>query len=99
LTAYAIGGASSLTATDGQASEVGGDANTLTLTAIVRTDDSTVAITGEASTDLSTGWNSTGVSVSNAASQAGVPQGCTRKVFSVSRGTDDKKFIRIKVTK
>jgi len=99
LTAYAIGGAGSLTATDGQASEVGGDANTLTLTAIVRTDDSTVAITGEASTDLSTGWDSTGVNVSNAVSQAGVPQGCTRKVFSVSRGSDDKKFIRIKVTK
>lgn len=99
LAKYAMGGASSLTANDGQASVVGGDATTLTLTAVVRTDDSTVAITGEASTDLSSGWSSTGVSVSNASSQAGVPQGCTRKVFSVSRGTDDKKFIRIKATK
>lgn len=99
LTAYAIGGASSLTATDGQASEVGGDATTLTLTAIVRSDDTSLTIAGEASTDLSTGWSSTGVSVSNAASQAGVPQGCTRKVFSVSRGSEDKKFIRIKATK
>lgn len=99
LAKYAIGGASSLTANDGQASTVGGDATTLTLTAIVRTDDNTVTITGEASSDLGSGWSSTGVTVSDAASQAGVPQGCTRKVFSVTRGSDAKKFIRIKATK
>ncbi|NBS15142.1 MAG: hypothetical protein EBT57_10160, partial [Verrucomicrobia bacterium] len=96
LAKYAIGGASSLTATDGQTSVVGGDGNTLTLTAIVRTDDTSLTITGEASTDLSSGWSSAGVNVGNASSQVGVPQGCTRKVFSVARGTDERKFIRIK---
>ena len=99
LAKYAIGGASGPTAPDGQVSEVGGDATTLTLTAIVRTDDTSLTITGEASGDLSAGWSSTGVNVGNAASQVGVPQGCTRKVFSVARGTDERKFLRIKVVK
>ena len=99
LAKYAIGGASSLTATDGQGTVQGGDATTLTLTAIVRTDDTTLTIAGEASTSLTNGWSTSGVTSSNAASQVGVPQGFTKKVYSVTRGVDERKFLRIRATK
>ena len=99
LAKYAIGGASSLTATDGQGTVQGGDASTLTLTAIVRTDDTTLTIAGEASTSLTNGWSTSGVTTSNAASQVGVPQGFTKKVYSVTRGVDERKFLRIRATK
>jgi hypothetical protein len=96
---YAIGGATSLTSTDGQASVVGGDDKTLTLSAIVRTDDNSLTIVGEASTNLTIGWDSGVVNVANSADQSGVPTGCTRKVFSVSRGGDKSKFLRLRVMK
>lgn len=99
LSKYVIGGGTSLTSTDGQASVVGADSDTLTLTVIVRTDDNSLTIVGEASTNLTTGWGSEVVSVANTADQSGVPTGCTRRVFSVSRGADKSKFLRLKVTK
>jgi hypothetical protein len=102
LAKYAIGGATSLTATDGQASVVGLDANTLKLTAIVR-DDPSLIFVGEAVTglaDFSTPSSITPAVVEDAANQPiPPPTNCIRKVFSVSRGTDDSKFLRIKVTK
>lgn len=99
LSKYAIGGGTSLTSTDGQASVVGADSETLTLTTIVRTDDNSLTIVGEASTNLTTGWGSELVSVANTADQSGVTTGCTRRVFSVSRGADKSKFLRLRVTK
>ena len=81
---------------------VGGDSTTLTLTAIVRTDDTSLTITGEAVTDLAnyaSGTSVTSVSGVDATDQNNVPNGCKRKVFSVSRGTDERKFLRIKVVK
>jgi len=102
LAKYAIGGAKTLTSTDGQASVVGGDSEALTLTAIVRTDDTSLTITGEAVTDLAnyaSGTSVTSVDGVDAADQTYVPNGCKRKVFSVSRGTDGRKFLRIRVTK
>jgi len=101
LAKYAIGGATSLTAADGQASVVGLDANTLTLTAIVR-DDPSLIFAGEAVTGLADFSNPSSITpavVEDAADQTFLPANCKRKVFSVSRGTDDRKFLRIKVTK
>jgi len=102
LAKYAIGGATSLTAADGQASVVGLDANTLTLTVIVR-DDPSLIFAGEAVTglaDFSNPSSITPVVIEDAANQPVPPlTNCKRKVFSVSRGTDDRKFLRIKVTK
>ena len=102
LAKYAIGGATSLTATDGQASVVGLDANTLKLTVIVR-DDPSLIFVGEAVTglaDFSTPSSITPAVVEDAANQPiPPPTNCIRKVFSVSRVTDDSKFLRIKVTK
>ena len=99
LSKYAIGGGTSLTSTDGQASVVGADSETLTLTTIVRTDDNSLTIVGEASTNLTTGWGSELVSVANTADQSSVTTGCTRRVFSVSRGADKSKFLRLRVAK
>ena len=96
LAKYAFGGASGLNATDGKASVMGGDASTLTLTAIVRTDDTSLTVTPEASTSLSSGWSSTGISTNTPSDQTGVPAGCAKKIFSVNRGVDDKKFLRLK---
>ncbi len=101
LAKYAIDGATSLTATDGKASVVGLDANTLTLTAIVR-DDPSLIFVGEAVTsleDFSTLSSITPAAVEDAADQTLLPANCKRKVFSVSRRTDDRNFLRIKVTK
>jgi hypothetical protein len=103
LAKYAIGGAKTLTSTDGQASVVGGDSEALTLTAIVRTDDTSLTITGEAVTSLADYSPGGAISTVNGSDvgvdQTGVPSGCKRKVFSVDRGTDDRKFLRIRVTK
>ena len=96
LAKYAFGGASGLNATDGKASVMGGDATWLTLTAIVRTDDTSLTVTPEASTSLSSGWSSAGITTNTPSDQSGVPAGCTKKVFSVNRGVDDKKFLRLK---
>ena len=102
LAKYAIGGATSLTATDGQASVVGIDANTLTLTAIVR-DDPSLIFAGEAVTGLADFSNPSSITpavVEDAADQTFLPANCKRKVFSVSRGPNDvRQFLRIKVTK
>lgn len=102
LAKYAIGGATSLTAADGQAPVLGLDANTLTLTVIVR-DDPSLIFAGEAVTGLADFSNPSSITpavVEDAANQPiPPPTNCIRKVFSVSRGTDDRKFLRIKVTK
>jgi hypothetical protein len=95
LAKYAIGGASSLTANDGQAPVVGGDANTLTLTALLRNDGS-LTFSGEASSDLAANWDSTVVSETDL---TGAPTGFIKRQYSVDRGTDPKKFLRIRVTK
>jgi len=102
LAKYALGGATSLTATDGQASIVGLDASTLTLTAIVR-DDPSLIFSGEAVTsleDFSTLSSITAATVGDAADQTLLPANCKRKVFTVTRGpNDERNFLRIKVTK
>ena len=102
LAKYAIDGATSLTATDGKASVVGLDANTLTLTAIVR-DDPSLIFVGEAVTsleDFSTLSSITPAAVEDAADQTLLPANCKRKVLTVARGpNDERNFLRIKVTK
>lgn len=75
--------------------------NTLSLTAIVRTNDSGLTVTAESSTDLSnsSGWTTAGVSVAAAASQSNVPSGCIRNIYSVSTVGAARKFLRIKAVK
>lgn len=74
-------------------------ATTLSITAVVRTDDTALAVVGETNTDLiaSGSWTSTGVTVTDAADQGNKPAGCMRKVFTVDTTGAAKKFLRLKV--
>ncbi len=98
---YAVGGAASPTG-DSTASVTGINATTLSITAIVRIDDPDLTVVGETTDDLTVGpWTTVGVTVNGAGQgvdQTGVPEGCERKVFSVERDGDAKKFLRLKAT-
>lgn len=97
LVNYAFGGTSSNAAV--LPTQDNSDPTKLTLIAVVRTDDSTLVVAGEASTGLTNGWSTSGVTMTNSTNQASLPANTARKVVSVDRGTDPKKFLRIKVTK
>jgi hyaluronate lyase len=70
---------------------------TLSLTAVVRTDDSKLVITPKSVSSLSGTWSATdpAISVVNAADQAGLRTGLVRKVYSVERGIDSKRFLKL----
>jgi len=77
------------------------DPTQLRLVVVFRTDDSTLplsALGGEATTNLSGAWDLPGVTVADGDS-TGLPSHLTRKVISVDRGSDPKKFLRATVTK
>jgi hypothetical protein len=65
------------------------------LTAVVRTG---VNITPETASDLSGTWSSRSpvITVKSAADQSGLDTGFERKVYTVDRGTDRARFIRLK---
>jgi endonuclease/exonuclease/phosphatase family metal-dependent hydrolase len=98
LSKYAIGGASSLTATDGVKPSSALSDGFLVITAIVRTDNSSLTVVGQAVSDLANYVSGTGVTTVNGVEttdQAGVPTGHKRKTFSVAQGSDVKNFIRL----
>jgi hypothetical protein len=68
------------------------------LTAAVRTDNPRLVITPETASDLGGPWSSSSpvITVSNAADQSGLDAGFVRKVYTVYRGTDRARFIRLK---
>jgi hypothetical protein len=77
------------------------DPTKLRLVVVFRTDDSTLplnALGGEASTDLLGAWDLPGVTVTDG-DITGLPSNLTRKVISIDRGIDPKKFLRATVTK
>lgn len=70
--------------------------NTLSLEAVVRTNDSSWRIFGESSATLSVGsWSTNGISWHSSTNQSGVLPGTERRVFSVPTGTNTRKFLRI----
>ncbi len=72
---------------------------TLSLTAVVRTDDTALTVGAEAVNDLAGTWGTGGaITVINAADQTGVPAGSTRKVFTVDTTGAARKFLRLKAT-
>lgn len=94
---YAIGGASNSSA-DAEKPVVNVDSNTLSLSAIVRTNDSKLDVVGEAAGSL-TNWSTNGISVAVSTNTNGVPAGHQRKVFSVDRtNAPTKQFLRLKAT-
>ena len=100
LLKYAVGGASSSTGvSEATTSSLG--ASTFTMTAVVRTDDSSkLSIVPKATTSLSATWDYpvTTTGKNDGVSQAGVATGCERKVFTVSRASNTKIFMKIEVS-
>jgi len=94
---YGIGGATNLSgASEKPVSAV--DSNTLSLSAIVRTNDTNLTVVGEAGGTL-TNWNTNGVSVTASTNTNGVPEGHQRQVFSVDRtNSPTRQFLRLKAT-
>ena len=77
------------------------DPDKLRLIVVYRTDDPTLPLSGlrgEATTDLSGAWDLPDVSVTDG-DRTGLPDNLTRKVISVDRGLDPKKFLRATVTR
>jgi hypothetical protein len=68
----------------------------LSLTAVVRTDDPKLIITPKSASTLGT-WSATDpvISVVNAADQTELGTGLVRKVYSVERGIDSKRFLKL----
>jgi hypothetical protein len=78
------------------------DPTKLRLVVVFRTDDSTLslnALGGETTADLAGGWSASGVSVENSTDLSPTPANTVRKVISVDRGSDPKKFLRATITK
>jgi len=98
LLKYAVGGALSPTGSSENAVTVL-DSSKLTLTAVVRTNDPSLNVVGEAGVNLSN-WNTNGVSNTPAGSQLNVPEGCQRRIYSVDRANSpSRQFLRLKVTR
>jgi hypothetical protein len=98
LLKYAVGGALSGAGTSENTITVL-DGSKLTLTAVVRTNDLSLNVVGEAGADLSN-WNTNGVSVAPSASQVGVPEGSERRIYSVDiSSSPSRQFLRLRVTR
>jgi autotransporter-associated beta strand protein len=75
------------------------DATKLTITALIRINDPKLNVVGEYGTTLGTWVTGSPIPGVENSSQAGVVAGVTqRQDFSVSRGTDPKKFLHLKAT-
>ncbi len=93
---YAIGGATSPTATDGVPSQTALTSNNLSIIAIVRTNDPNLTVFGQATANLkNVPWTTNGVTKTNAPDQLSVPSGTARQIFSIERGTNTSLFLRI----
>jgi hyaluronate lyase len=92
---YAFGAANKISAPEKISSRI--TPTTLSLTAVVRTDDSKLVITPKSVSSLSGTWSATDpvISVVNAADQTGLETGLVRKVYSVERGIDSKRFLKL----
>jgi hyaluronate lyase len=92
---YAFGAVSKTSAPEKITSNI--TSTTLSLTAVVRTDDSKLVITPKSVSSLSGTWSATDpvISVVNATDQTGLGTGLVRKVYSVERGIDSKRFLKL----
>ena len=91
---YAIGGATSPTATNGVPSVTTVTSNTLSITAVVRTNDPTLTVNGQSLIDLTVGpWTTNNVTMTPEVTAA--PEGCQVQTFSNPREADTKKFLRL----
>ena len=94
---YAVGGASAPWQTSEAISQslFGG---TLSLQAVIRTNDPTLTFRGESADDLAGSWSTNLVSVTtNGVSQTNVPSGHERRKYSVDQGTGARRFLRLTI--
>ena len=97
ILAYAIGGASGPDGNDGTAVSHTVTANSLTMTAIVRTNDPNLTVVGQVAGDLGESpWNTNNVTMTPG-DQAGVGQGLQRQIWSTPRDGGSQKFLRVEV--
>ena len=75
-------------------------ATQLSLTAVVRTDDNKLTITAKSATNLNGPWDSVvpEIIVANASNQADLGTGLVRKIFTILRGGEDKRFLKLEAT-
>lgn len=73
---------------------------TLSITAVVRTNDVNLVVGAETNTDLALpgNWTTTGVSVANAADQSNLPANTVRRVYSVNHAGSSRKFLRLVIS-
>jgi hypothetical protein len=74
--------------------------STLTMTAVVRTNDTNVQIVGQWITDLTGTWSDIPTNPNGTASTKtnNVPTGCQRRDFSVEKDTNSRLFLRLKAS-
>jgi hypothetical protein len=75
------------------------DPTKLKLIVVFRTDDSSISLGGQTTTDLTGGWSTSGVSVDPSTDASPVPENTARKVISVDRGSGSRRFLRATITK
>lgn len=92
---YAFGAADKNSAPQNLSSSI--TSTTLSVTAVVRTDDTHLVITPKSVNSLSGTWSATEpvISVVNAADQTGLGTGLVRKTFSVERGIASNRFLKL----
>jgi len=95
LPLYAIGGGSYDATVASETPVLSTTGGNLTLTAIVRTDDPALSITGETVSALSDSWSTLGNGTATGVDQTGVTTGLERRTFTTpADGT--KKFLRLR---
>ena len=91
---YAIGGSTSPNASNGVPSVTTVTSDTLSITAVVRTNDPTLTVNGQSLIDLAVGpWTTNNVTMTPQLDAA--PEGCQVQTFSTPREADSKKFLRL----
>jgi hypothetical protein len=94
---YAFGAADTTSAPKEMTSSI--SSTTLSLKAVVRKDDSKLVITPKSVSSLSGTWSATDPVISvidaDAAEQIGLGTGLVRRVYSVERGIDSTRFLKL----
>lgn len=94
---YGVGGATNAQSS-GEAPGHGFDGATLSIEALVRTNDPALRVFGQSSTDLTSAvWTNSNVSATDIAKKPGDPADTARRVFSTPQGTNGSKFLRLRV--
>jgi T5SS/PEP-CTERM-associated repeat protein len=97
LSRYAFGAADKNSAPETMTTSI--TSAKLSLTAVVRIDDSSLTVVGETGVDL-VGWSSDRVSMVPSSNQTNVPSGCQRRVFSVEiTSSTPRQFLRLRANR